>query len=368
MNNLLFRTSLAPYRIDTYNALNAKLNCQFFFYWKEDDSQKMDMNQLEKSCIFTPHFLNGIKLGRSSRKICIGIWSIIRKNNPKVIIVPEFQIIVIQILIYKYLFRKKFKIISMCDDSIDMIKNKNDFTLIHKLARKCITPLLDDILLISPQVVNWYQTHYKKGIWLPIIRNEESEAQLYAKALPISNDINKKFNLINKKILLYVGRFVKIKNISRLLEAIGKTKEEFITVIIGDGEEKESLVKQANSIQNKTILFPGHFEGQELRAWYNIGDVFILPSYTEPFGAVVNEALLAGNLTIVSNKAGSECLIQDGVNGYHIDPFNVNDISSKIDMAMQQIPSKSSIIHKKENKMNIHFETIIKQVIKKISE
>lgn len=55
---------------------------------------------------------------------------------------------------------------------------------------------------------------------------------------------------------------------------------------------------------------------------YNIGDILILPSYHEPWGLVVNEAMAAGLPVIVSNECGSSLdLVRDGENGYVLSPF-----------------------------------------------
>lgn len=364
MSNLFFRTNIAPYRIDTYNAIHKFLKCKMFFYWKEETSQKLDMKSMLKECEFTPNYLAGIKLGANSRKICTNIWSILKDNDPEIVIVPEFQILTIQVLLYKWIFKKKFRIISMCDDSYDMISNNHDFSLMHKWARKILTPCLDDLLLVDYKTKEWYQNKYNKGIWLPIIRNEKKERQIYKKTLSKSNELNRKYALEGEKVLLYVGRLVNIKNIDKLLEAVKYTEEEFVTVIVGDGIEKENLEKQAQTI-NKKILFMGHLEGEELKAWYNIADVFILPSYLEPFGAVTNEALIAGCYSIISQKAGSACLINEH-NGIMINPFDAKDITNAIDNAMRKIQSKENYILLKKNLMNIYFEETVKNVIQRL--
>lgn len=71
-------------------------------------------------------------------------------------------------------------------------------------------------------------------------------------------------------------------------------------------------------------------EGEELFAWYDVADVHILASCQEAFGAVTNEALIAGCFSVVSKKAGSQCLIKDGVNGFNVDPDSIEDISNGI--------------------------------------
>ena len=334
-----------------------------YFYWKEETSQKLNMEVMIKECEFTPNYLKGIKLGANSRKFCTNIWSILRKNSPKIVIVPEFQILAIQVILYKWLFRKKFKIISMCDDSYDMLANNNDFSLIHKWARKILAPMVNDILLVDSRSVNWYKENYKKGIWLPIIRNEEKEKDLFKQAIEISKRFIIEYNLVGKKVLLFVGRLVKLKNISRLISAIEKTNEVFSTVIVGGGPELEELKCKASKT-NKEILFVGHFENQEIRAWYNLASVFALVSYLEPFGAVTNEALLAGCRVVISEKAGSMCLVSKE-NGEIVNPMNVDEIAVAIDrqISMADVADLKCV---RSSKMNVLFKERIEYLIKEL--
>ena len=361
MANLFIRTSLAPYRVDIYNILHDKLNCKMCFYWSSDSSQKFDEKGMKDQCHFVPYVLKGIKIGRSSRKICTEIWKLLKENNPNIVIVPEFQISTIQVLLYRFLFRKKFKVISMCDDSFDMVTNDNDFTWIHKLARKLIVPFLDDLLLVDSRVVEWYRKKYKKGIWLPIIRNEKNEIPLYEKSLPLSTKYIQTFGLKEKKILLYVGRFDPVKNLEVLLSAINIAKEEFTTVFVGGGELELKLKTLAQHC-NKEIIFAGHYTGDGVRAWYNVSDVFILSSKREAFGAVTNEALIAGNYSIISEHAGSACLITPS-NGVVINPYDEYEIAQSIDEAMSRIDISSNKPLLKANKMPFAFDTILDDVI-----
>lgn len=365
MSNLFFRTTLAPYRIDFYNYLFKYLNMSFYFYRRIDMSQNINMDILESQCNFTPNYLDGFELGMSSRKLCTGLYKILKSNKPEIVIVPEFQILTLQLFFLKYLFFRKIKIISLCDDSYDMIVNRNNFTLIHEIARKLVTPFLDEIIVVEPRVRDWYQKKYNKGIWFPIIRNEINARREYEFVLPLSNEINERYNLKCKRVVLFVGRLVALKNLYRFLNAVEKLKEDCVVVIIGSGEEEEGLKKHAKAI-NKEIIFTGRLEGNELSAWYNVSDIFVLLSTQEAFGAVTNEALLAGNYAVVSEKAGSNCLIKQKVNGIVVDPYDELEISISIDKLLVDVGVKSEIIHLKKNLMCINYEDMFNNLIKTI--
>ena len=249
----------------------------------------------------------------------------------------------------------------MCDDSFDMLINDNDFSKIHKYARKFIAPKVDDILLVDNRSVDWYQQNFGKGIWLPIMRDEKKEIPLYKEALVISKQFIEKYKLEGKKVLLYVGRLVGLKNLSRLIAAIGKTKADFVTVIVGDGEEAEYLKSEA-ALVDKPIIFAGHFENHEIRAWYNVSDVFVLPSVQEAFGAVTNEALIAGNYCLISKVAGSSCLINN-LNGKIFNPIDVDEIANLIDNTMEQVKKDNQINNVKDSLMPFTFRDMINNVI-----
>ncbi|MDP4238371.1 MAG: glycosyltransferase family 4 protein [Bacteroidota bacterium] len=363
MNNLFFRATLAPYRLDLYNALHTYLNMELYFYRRKDLSQDTNMELLEQQCEFTSHYLDGYELGGSSRKLCKGIYRLLKSNKPDIVIVPEFQIVAIQVWICRFLLKKKFKIVSMCDDSNDMIVNRNNFTIIHEYARRILIPLLDDIIVVEPRVRDWYQQHYTKGIWFPIIRDENKEIKDYQRVIPLSNVLNEKYNLTGKKVVLFVGRLVALKNLSRFLTAVENLKEDCAIIIVGSGEEEIPLKQQAKRI-NKTIIFTGRLEGDILRAWYNVSDVFVLLSVQEAFGAVTNEALLAGNYVLVSEKAGSNCLIEEHVNGYVVDPYNIDMITENLDRLLSNIKSKNEHITLKPNLMKVSFNERVNNLIK----
>ena len=281
------------------------------------------------------------------------------------VIVPEYQLLTIQVLLYKFIFRKKFKVISMCDDSFDMVNNNNDFTIIHKWARKLIAPLVDDMLLVDSRVRDWYQEHYKKGIWLPIVRDEKKEIPNYERSLPISKKYKELFNLAGRKVLLFVGRFVVEKNLDNFIKALGKTKEDFVTVMVGSGELEGQLRELSKGI-GKEIVFAGHYVDDGVRAWYNVADVFVLPSKQEAYGAVTNEALIAGNYSVISESAGSACLITQD-NGCLVNPYDLDGMASAIDNAMRMVRHKDTC-DVKDNLMPFLFDDIINKVITEIKQ
>ena len=97
---------------------------------------------------------------------------------------------------------------------------------------------------------------------------------------------------------LYVGRVSPEKNLEFLIKEFNRNGKSL--TIVGDGE----LYSKCRSMANENILFTGYINNNKLSEIYRSHDVFILPSKSEAWGLVVEEALWAGLPVIVSSNVG----------------------------------------------------------------
>lgn len=356
---LIIHPIIAPYRIDFFNALYRAFDTEVILFLRNLASQKFDYQQISKLLDFSPKYLCNLYKGLKLPK---GLFNEIKKNNPEIIITNECNPTSLTALLYKFLVNRNCRICSIIDDSYEMAVEGKSFTIKHKIAKKIILPLFDQIICVEPRVEQYFQKKYKKGVYFPIIADEEKARKKYEELLPNSNNIVVKNQLEMKKVLLFVGRLVHLKNIQKIIPAfLEVSQEDYTLVIIGDGEMRNELETLANNKTN--IIFTGRLEGDELLAWYNIANVFILPSYKEAFGAVTNEALMAGCYSIVSKNAGSSCLISPGNNGEIIDPMDDEDIKNAIKRTMNKVNPVTLPLHLRENLMLSSFESHIDRLI-----
>lgn len=326
---LIFHPTIAPYRIDFFNDLYKAFDTRVCLqYWNLRD-QTFDYEKIYAKFAFEPHYLKEVlKLG--CRSLWGGFWKHLDEFNPDIVLVGEFNMTALMVLAHRFLKRKSYKVVSICDDSYNMVAENNDFSRLHRMARHLVAPRLDDLILVEPKVTEWYQQHYGKGICFPIIKKEEVARADYERVLPASYEMAEKMGISDKRVFLFVGRLVALKNVETTIRAFSRlNQDENVFVIVGDGPERADLEALAREL-NANVLFTGRLEGDALNVWYNIASVFILASYQESFGAVTNEALLAGCYALISNKAGSSCLIEDGVNGYTFSPMNVEELLDKM--------------------------------------
>jgi 1,2-diacylglycerol 3-alpha-glucosyltransferase len=126
---------------------------------------------------------------------------------------------------------------------------------------------------------------------------------------------------------LTVARLSPEKNFLRLLQAFGRYREmggDWSLVIVGSGPQENQLRQVARSARwGSQVHFAGWRQYDQLPAYYALAGCFILPSLSEPWGLVVNEAMACGLPVLVSRKCG--CLPElsrRNINGFDFDPYD----------------------------------------------
>lgn len=357
---LIFHPIIAPYRIDFFNRLSEVFDTKVCLMWRNLHDQTFDYCKIEELFAFTPTYLD-----KKTCKIQRGVFSTLRSYNPDIVLVSECGLTSIFVVLYKMLFRKKYKIVSIVDDSYDQLANDNHFTKRHEYSEKLLIPRFDDIINVEPRVAGFFQQKYGKGICFPIIVDEKKARERYERILPISERYVREYHLEGKKVVLFVGRMVEIKNPQGLIEAFKKIADpDARLVLVGSGNHQDVLTEMTKD--DSRIEMVGRFEGDELYAWYNIANVFCLPSFVEPFGAVTNEALLGGCWSIISEKAGSQCLIEEGINGNLINPDDKEGFFTKLSDALNLQSNIQLPLKLRDNLMRVSFEDAIAYLIEKI--
>jgi glycosyltransferase involved in cell wall biosynthesis len=125
-----------------------------------------------------------------------------------------------------------------------------------------------------------------------------------------------------RPVILFASKLQTRKHCDHLIEAYARLSPAAgiephpYLVIVGDGEERAALERQAAATGFSSIRFCGFRNQSELPRFFDLASVFVLPSRHEPWGLIVNEVMNAGRPAIVSDDVGcGPDLIEDGVNG-----------------------------------------------------
>lgn len=319
MRNLYISTYPATYRVDLCNVLAERLDCDIYHYVPVENEE-----EVLRGARFENHRLStGVSLGKVYPK---GLEELLKDLQPNYVFVQEYSIIALRLLQYRK--RYGYRVISICDDSLDMIAG-HDFGRMHRLARRIVPRHLDEVIVHSEAVRDWYQRQFGKGVFMPILSDERRIRPKLECVLPLSERLRPG----NKPVVAFVGRLVGLKNVPSLIRGFEPLQERARLVVIGDGPDRTALESMAPG-----TLFTGKLSGDELLAWYNLIDVLVLPSMQEAYGAVTGEALMAGAKVVVSRKAGSSDLVLEGKNGYIVDPFDLDGMTAAMARLLEEVP------------------------------
>lgn len=153
----------------------------------------------------------------------------------------------------------------------------------------------------------------------------------------------------NDFVLLHVGALNARKGLYKSLQVLSSFKKNGINNVkllaVGQGDQK-SLKKWSEKLEisNDLILAP---HSKDIRDYYWAADTFFFPSFYEPFGLVILEAMSCGLPTVTSSLAGGSELIVDNENGLLFDP---NDRPKNIANTLLTVirdPNKAKLLAEK---------------------
>ena len=131
-------------------------------------------------------------------------------------------------------------------------------------------------------------------------------------------------------VLLSVGDLNKNKNHRAVLEALARMENRNLHyVVCGRGPLKEELEAFAREKGlGDRVRFMGY--RNDIPAFYAMADVFVFPSFREGLSVSVMEAMASGLPVVCSRIRGNTDMVEDGVNGYLMEPGNPDSIAGAL--------------------------------------
>jgi len=139
------------------------------------------------------------------------------------------------------------------------------------------------------------------------------------------------------KTMIFVGRLSPEKNLHRLLLALGQVPQDaarprLVLRIVGYGPLEQALRCQVARLALEPFVeLRGAAAQRELPAIYSAADALVLPSTSEPWGLVVNEAMCCGLPVLVSNRCGCAADLVTPETGWTLDPTDVPQLASTLE-------------------------------------
>jgi glycosyltransferase involved in cell wall biosynthesis len=156
----------------------------------------------------------------------------------------------------------------------------------------------------------------------------------------------------NDHIALYVGRLTFQKGIEYFLRAAQEVltyHPDTVFIVAGDGDMfTRHVLESAYLGISSRVIFTGFLTGQKLHSLYQMADVFVMPSVSEPYGLVVLEALASGVPCIVSKQSG---VIESVKNLYTVDFWDTHKMAGLINTVLSHPELSKQMVHQAQQEL-----------------
>ncbi|MEE3718388.1 glycosyltransferase [Tumidithrix elongata RA019] len=140
-----------------------------------------------------------------------------------------------------------------------------------------------------------------------------------------------------QKIILTVSRLIdseQYKGYQQVLLAMPQIRRTIPNVhymIVGTGKDSDRILSLIHQLElQDCVTLTGFIPDAELCDYYNLCDVFAMPSKREGFGIVYLEALACGKPTLGGNQDGAVDALRQGELGALVDPDNLTEIAETL--------------------------------------
>ncbi|HEY2038055.1 MAG TPA: glycosyltransferase family 4 protein [Edaphobacter sp.] len=210
-----------------------------------------------------------------------------------------------------------------------------------RLFFRTLSQMIDGVMPIGTLNAEYWRYYLGEDFPLflmPYAVDNEFFQKRSAEAAPRREELRRELNLSpDRPVILFASKLQQRKRTDDLLEAYKRlspapgVEPHPYLVIVGDGEQRQTLEHQARQSGLESIRFCGFKNQSELPRYFDLATVFVLPSRHEPWGLIVNEVMNAGRAVIVSDEVGCQRdLITDGVEGAIFPAGNVEALADAL--------------------------------------
>ena len=183
-------------------------------------------------------------------------------------------------------------------------------SLIHEIEYEGLT-LADRIFAVSDSTRRLISEKYSIPLEkIEVLYNSLDETFLHSNYSFTTDDFAylSRLKSAGYTIVSTVGRFTVQKGLPHFLHAAAKAvrkNPKLIFLLAGDGEQKNELISLAAELGlSRNVIFTGFVRGKRLRDIYEISDIFVMSSVSEPFGLTALEAAHHGDILILTKQSG----------------------------------------------------------------
>ena len=332
---------------------DSSIDFQFFTTCKKSISKGRNFNKINYGLFGLQRFgLGGIS----------GFLSIILSKRIKIKKIDKIYIgytssfslrYIVMLLLFKFLLNKNY-ILHIHGGRMKSWKKKDLNFILFKNAYK--------IAGVSNLICSEYSKRTKTKVdFLPPsvpIQSRSIDINLFKRKLKIPLD---------SKIILNVGSIKKLKDPGTLLKAFDLLSEDIIKkynphlVFCGDGPLLNFMKKKSASLNNaKNISFLGNIKYENIDEYYQISDIYVIPSHFEGNPISLNHALNRNLICIGSDVNGINSVIKNNINGYLFQKNNFTELKNILEDILNNFSYHKKTL-KKNKSSKYNYQDFIKE-------
>jgi glycosyltransferase involved in cell wall biosynthesis len=203
----------------------------------------------------------------------------------------------------------------------------------HSSARRCLM-----IAAISQDMERWWRQTGAPAERVEVIPHGV-DTDVFHRSEHAARELGLSADRTN---LLYVGRLSPEKNVSLLIETVGKLNDDawepnFQLHLVGTGPQEQELRSLVTRLRLGTqVVFHGKLPLADLPRWYSAADAVVLPSKSEGLPRVMLEAMACGTPFIGTRISGVVDHIRDGENGFVVAPDDEPALALRLRVVREQ--------------------------------
>jgi len=144
------------------------------------------------------------------------------------------------------------------------------------------------------------------------------------------SDVRQRYNIpADALVVLFVGEYQR-KGLATVIRAVGRLQDSRVHLLaVGKGNQQQyqAIAAEAGITGQATFAGPA----RDIEQVFGAADMFVFPTYYEPFGMVITEAMASGLPVVTSRSAGASEMITEGIDGLLLDqPGDPGELTEKM--------------------------------------
>lgn len=328
---LILTELIAPYRIPVFNALaqQPEIDLHVVFLSRTDPSIRQ-WRVYEEEIRFSYDVLPGWRkrLGKYNVLLNRGLTSVLEAASPDVIVCGGYNY-VSSWQALRWAKHKRVPFLLWSESTA--VDQRKRISVIESLKRKFVENC--DAFVVPGKSARHYLIGFGVDSQKIFTAPNAVDTALFSRLRSLEADtrirLRAQFGL-PERYFLFVGRLVREKGVLDLLDAYQQMPDTLRTevglVLAGDGPMRPELETRAREIYPGSVHFPGFVHREDLPAYYTLAECFVLPTHSDPWGLVVNEAMACGLPVICTRVAGCAADLVCA-NGRSIPPGNIDELA-----------------------------------------